>query len=85
MPLWLAASFAISGAFDLKVNTVGDILLVPFFLATLACLLSPGRYVWAWTLSGLAIGSAVAALAVHAFPHLLFTAQTLYPGLAPTL
>lgn len=85
MPLWLAASFIISGTFDLKVNTVGDILLVPFFLATLAWLLLPGRYVWAWTLSGLAFGSAMAALAVNAFPHLLFTAQTHYPGIAPTL
>ena len=85
MPLWLAASFAVSGTFDFKVNTVGDILLLPFFIATVACLLLPGRYVWRWTLSGLAIGSAVAALTVQAFPHLLFTVQTLYPGLAPTL
>ncbi len=85
MPLWLAASFIISGTFDLKVNTVGDLLLVPFFLATVACLLLPGRYIWRWIIVGLAIGSVVAALAVLAFPHLLFTAQTLYPGIAPTL
>lgn len=85
MPLWLAASFTISGTFDVKVNTVGDILLVPFFLATVACLLLPGRYIWRWSIVGLAIGGAVAALALHAFPHLLFTAQPIYPGLLPTL
>lgn len=85
MPLWLAASFIISGTFDLKVNMVGDSLLVPFFLTTMACLLLPRRYIWTWTVVGLAIGSAVAALAVHAFPHLLFTAQKIYPGIAPTL
>ena len=85
LPLWLAASFVIRRTFDLKVNMVGDSLLVPFFLATWACLLLPGRYVWTWSIIGLAIGSVVAALAVHEFAHLLFTVQPIYPGLAPTL